>query len=102
MKFVKPKDTAGSGNRPGGSIHAREDWLKEWILNQGKYVTLECEHRIDLTDKNTLTPVIRTNNDIRRVWCYECLEVRMIVRSIDLFEFHYGYPREPQPEEPPF
>jgi hypothetical protein len=102
LKFIKPKaDATGSDIRPGSSTHAREDWLKEWVLNQGKYVTLECGDRIDLTDRNVLTEVTRSNAD-RRVWCYDCETVRAVVRPIGLFEFHYGYLPEPLPDEPPF
>lgn len=99
MRIVRPTSDGGKkGSGFGSSVHSRPDWLQEWIENKGQYVKLRCGHRLDLKDDRTMTKV----DGQKKAWCYMHEDVVEIEKSIGLFEFHYGFPPPPTPDEPPY
>lgn len=98
MKISRPQSNLEPGKGYGSGIHARPDWLKDWIENKGQYVRLDCGHRLDLKGEITLTTVDGT----RQAWCYMHEETVGIGKPIGLFEFHYGFPPPEEPDTPQY
>lgn len=96
MKLIRPGNVAAS-NTGGSYTHARPqglEWRKEWLANQGQYVTLQCGHEEDLNDKAIL---IIKSFDGCTILCEQCNRFVSIIGPAKRRK-----PATEQNDEPPF
>jgi hypothetical protein len=103
MQFRRPTIPGSSPPSPGFSVDkptGRPEWFKEWLEDKGKWVELECGHKVDLNERGQLNLVGTKRGDMLTI-CEQCWQFCAVKRHISHSEYR-EISAAVIPDEPPF